>query len=580
MPEQSCPNCGKGYQVGDEVCRYCGFVFPFSTAILAPGALLHGHYEIQEIIHTGGMGYVYLAKDKNLFDRLCIVKQVKEKIRSEDHLKKLEEEAEKMARLSHPNVATIFDHFVESGFYFLVVERIKGKTLSEIYKDRHGQLKEAEVVKWAIAICEVIIYIHNQGIIHRDITPDNIMLTEEGLIKFIDFGSLREFRYIVSGGTAGIGKYGYAPPEQWQGKPGQRSDIFSLGATIYNLLTGFLPLSRTYQTSGTPQREDLYPQYPPIRTKNIDISIQLEAVLQKALQLDINSRFTSALEMQQALKSLNKEITQPNKGLTPTQKKSSGKSRKYVVVGIIVPLVVLLGVGAFLIRHNMTNTASPNMTTTTTLTTAAIQSSNNNPTLTKTLTQTITNTQTITVAPPNNPPPATITNTQTITMTETTSPGSSTSPLSPTTNLTPTMTNTLTTTPTISPGGGLTLLNSGNSVTDNITYAGEMKWYTFQINAADAIHIVLSRGNNSSIGPWLGLLAPDGSIIFEDYGSDISGYPTGEPIQIDRTLTQKGKYLIRVRGARGTMGSYSLSFLMTSISSPTPTPTSTVTPTK
>jgi len=302
----NCPNCGKPYNPGDEVCPDCGLVFPFATEVLAPGTILQGRYEIQELTHTGGMGYIYLAKDKKLYDRLCIVKQVKEPVKSDSDLKKLEEEARRMAKLSHPNVAMILDHFVESGYYFLVVERISGKTLSEIFSERHGQLMEEEVVNWAISICDVISYIHEEGIIHRDISPDNIMLTEAGVIKFVDFGTLRELRYITTRGTAGMGKYGYTPPEQWQGKPTPQSDIFALGATIYYLLTGNLPLSKEYLTGQGPQRQDFSPNFPPIRQKNPEISTELEAVLQKALHLDVSNRYTSAAEFGQALRSLGK----------------------------------------------------------------------------------------------------------------------------------------------------------------------------------------------------------------------------------------------------------------------------------
>jgi len=300
----NCPNCNNPYETGDEVCRTCGFILPITTPVISAGEILQTRYEIQELVHSGGMGYVYLATDKRLYDRFCIVKQVKEPIKSDDHRKKLEEEALRMSKLNHPNVAMILDHFIDGGYYFLVVERIHGKTLSEVFKERRGRLAENEVVAWAISTCDVVSYLHSEGIVHRDISPDNIMFTGEGSIKFIDFGTLREFRYIAPGGTAGIGKYGYTPPEQWQGKPEPRSDIFSLGATIYYLLTGFLPLSREYTTRQAPQKEDFNPSFPPIRTRNPSVSPQLEAALEKALQLDVNARYASAKEFGEALRNL------------------------------------------------------------------------------------------------------------------------------------------------------------------------------------------------------------------------------------------------------------------------------------
>ena len=304
MDERLCPNCNKPYQAGDEVCRFCGFILPLSAAVIPAGTILQTRYEIQDLVHSGGMGYVYLATDKRLYDRLCIVKQIKEPIKSETHRKKLEEEALRMARLDHPNVAIILDHFIDGGYYFLVVERIHGRTLSEVFKEHRGRLTESEVVGWSISICDVVSYLHKEGVVHRDISPDNIMLTGEGSIKFIDFGTLRELRYIVPGGTAGMGKYGYTPPEQWQGKPEFRSDIFALGATIYYLLTGFLPLSKEYLVRQTPQKDDFNPSFPPVRTKNPSISPQLEVVLQKALQLDVNDRYYSVEEFGQALRNL------------------------------------------------------------------------------------------------------------------------------------------------------------------------------------------------------------------------------------------------------------------------------------
>ena len=300
----TCPNCNQPYTPGDEVCQYCGFVFPFSTDVLEPGVLMQSRYKIDGLTHSGGMGNVYPAKDTKFSDRPCIVKQVKEPVKTEEDLRKLEAEAIEMSKLSHPNVAMILDHFVEGPFYYLVVEFIRGKTLSEIFHDRGGRLDEEEVIRWAIAMCDVVSYLHRAGVVHRDISPQNVMLTDDGIIKFIDFGTLRELRDIAAGGTAGMGKFGYAPPEQWMGRPEPRSDIFALGATIYYLLTGFLPISKEYLEGQGPQNEDFNPVFPSIREKNHDVSTGLETVLSKALQLDIEKRHSSAEDLQRELQSL------------------------------------------------------------------------------------------------------------------------------------------------------------------------------------------------------------------------------------------------------------------------------------
>jgi ABC-type transport system substrate-binding protein/cyclophilin family peptidyl-prolyl cis-trans isomerase/serine/threonine protein kinase len=288
------------------------------------------------------MGYVYLAKDKNLFDRLCVVKQVRDRLQSKEHQEKLEEEALRMAKLNHPNVAMILDHFVETGYYFLVVEHIRGKTLSEVFEENNGPLEENEVLQWAKTICDVLVYLHNEGVIHRDISPDNIMLTSDGAIKFIDFGTLRELRKVASGGTAGMGKFGFSPPEQWQGKPEPRSDIFALGATLYFLLTGFLPLSSEYQSGQGSQRTDFYPNFPPIRKKNPVISGQFESVLQKALYLEISTRYATASDM---LRDLNKIILPTKKRVSKTLKRAgkSSKWRTYAIAAFAFLAVIVLG---------------------------------------------------------------------------------------------------------------------------------------------------------------------------------------------------------------------------------------------
>jgi serine/threonine protein kinase len=286
---------------GDEICKYCGCVFPFATEILAPDTILQNRYQVKQLTHTGGMGYIYQTLDMKLDNRVCIIKQVKSPVKSDNDYHKLEKEAIEMAKLHHPNVATILDHFVEGQFYFLTVEFISGKTLGELFEESKGCLSTSDVVKWAISMCDVASYLHNMGIIHQDISPQNIILSDSGAIKFIDFGTLRELHNLAVGLTAGVGKFGYAPPEQWQGHPEPRSDIFALGATIYYLLTGYLPLSEQYLSGQNPQKSDFNPDFPPIRKINNQVSDKLETVLQIALQLDINQRYESADCLKQAL---------------------------------------------------------------------------------------------------------------------------------------------------------------------------------------------------------------------------------------------------------------------------------------
>lgn len=304
MPK--CPYCGNDYKLGEELCVYCGGELPPDTGVLGPSTVLHGRYEIERFVTAGGMGSVYFARDKNVFGKKCVVKQIKERVTSDAVLRRLQEEAQRMAELAHPNVAEIHDHFVEDGRYYLVVEYVPGRTLDEIFSERSGALQEQEVVNWAIQACGVLEHLHKKNHVHRDVSPDNLMATEEGTIMFIDFGTTRELQRIAQG-TAGAGKYGYTPPEQWQGRPVPQSDIFALGATMYHLLTGFLPLSKECLSGQGPLKRDFSPDFPPIRTMNHSVSEELEVILDKALELDVSKRYQSAEDMKADLVALGKE---------------------------------------------------------------------------------------------------------------------------------------------------------------------------------------------------------------------------------------------------------------------------------
>jgi serine/threonine-protein kinase len=269
------------------------------------------------------MGTVYFAVDRQAEGKYCVVKQAKDRVTSEALLKKLQEEAQHMADLSRTvggRIAEILEDFVEDGWFYLIQQRIPGKTLEEVFNEKQP-LEEAEVVGWAIQCCKILQSIHSTNNLHRDISPDNLMLTPMGDIMFIDFGALREFQRIAQG-TMGIGKCGYSPPEQWANSPVTQSDIFALGATAYYLLTGFLPLSNEYRSGAGPQQSDFLPVFPPIRSRDPKLSPELEKILARALDLEVSRRYASAEEMRIELENL---VEAPHKDIPPIYCPKCGK---------------------------------------------------------------------------------------------------------------------------------------------------------------------------------------------------------------------------------------------------------------
>lgn len=214
---------------------------------LKPGVVLNDRYVIVKRIGGGGMGHVYQAQDKRLSDRLVAVKEMIQTHTDETQKTKAVDdflrEAQLLASLDHPSIPTIFDYFIENGRYYLVMYCIQGKDLDIVMQQRKGRVDEETVTTWAIQVCDVLDYIHKQEppIIYRDMKPSNLMLDEKrGKIMLIDFGIARFVAPTVKGVTA-IGTMGYAPPELFSGKVESRSDLYSLGATLFHMLTGSDP---------------------------------------------------------------------------------------------------------------------------------------------------------------------------------------------------------------------------------------------------------------------------------------------------------------------------------------------------
>ena len=267
---------------------------------LEPGTLLVDRYAISNRVGGGGMGSVYRARDKRLADRLCAVKEMIELFADESQRAKAVEdfrrEAAVLARLKHPSIPTIYDNFIEGGRYYLVMEWIGGGDLAEQMRAHGGIVEEATVAKWSAQICDVLYYIHTQNppIIYRDLKPANLMLDDNtGRVMLVDFGIARIVQSTEKGVTA-IGTMGYAPPELFAGKVEPRSDVYSLGATMFHMLTGSDPQDNPlliFDFSKHPRPSQINPA----------ISVDMERILMKTVAHKPEDRPASALELKRSL---------------------------------------------------------------------------------------------------------------------------------------------------------------------------------------------------------------------------------------------------------------------------------------
>ena len=226
--------------------------------LLQPGAVLRDRYRIIAPEGQGGMGAVYRAEDIRLEGRLCAIKEVQPDVADDEvTLRQAQEqfrrEASILARLDHPNLPKVSDYFTENDREYLVMDFVAGRDLREILSEAEAEgrmLEERRVLKWATQLSDALEYLHSQDppVLHRDIKPSNIKLTPGGLIKLVDFGLVKlmapdDNRTITV--LQGRGTVAYTPLEQYGGDTGHtdvRSDIYSLGATLYHLLTHRPPL--------------------------------------------------------------------------------------------------------------------------------------------------------------------------------------------------------------------------------------------------------------------------------------------------------------------------------------------------
>ena len=210
--------------------------------MLEIGTMLSGRYEVLKRVGSGGMADVYMAKDHKLNRNVAVKVLKSEYVEDEKFLKKFETEAQAVARLSHPNIVNIYDVGMEDGINYIVMELAEGITLKE-YIRKKGYLSPKETVEISTQIASAISHAHKNHIIHRDIKPQNILVSDTGIIKVTDFGIAKatSSNTVTSTATA-MGSVHYISPEQAKGRfCDEKSDIYSLGITMYEMVTGHVP---------------------------------------------------------------------------------------------------------------------------------------------------------------------------------------------------------------------------------------------------------------------------------------------------------------------------------------------------
>ena len=270
---------------------------------LDPGTILYSRYEIVRRIGGGGMGAVYLARDRNLGDQPRAVKEmIQSNIDESQHEKAINDfkrESMLLASLEHPSIPTIYDYFYDedAGRFYLVMKYISGGDfLARLRNAPGGRIDEKTVADWACQVADVLEYLHRRPtpIIYRDLKPANLMIDgASGRVMLIDFGIARWVTTQEKGVTA-VGTMGYAPPELFSGKVEPRSDIYSLGATMFHLLTGSDPQDNPlliFDFNKNPRPRQLAPS----------LSNEMEAILMRAVGYKPEDRFRSAAELRDTL---------------------------------------------------------------------------------------------------------------------------------------------------------------------------------------------------------------------------------------------------------------------------------------
>lgn len=271
--------------------------------------LLNNRYQLEDLIGSGGMAVVYLARDRML-ERRVAVKLLRQKYsRDADFRESFRQEALAAANLSHPNIVTVHDFGLDGDHLFIVMEYVPGTNLKNLLKQR-GKFTSEETLDLMVQACAGVGYAHRAGLIHCDIKPQNMLITHDGRLKVTDFGIARALASIQPDEKAAVvwGSPHYFSPEQASGlAPSPASDVYSLGIVMYEMLTGVLPFTAPSAAELARLHREALPAAP--RQINPDIPPDLELILFKVLSKEPSARYRTADQLGRVLSTLREALS-------------------------------------------------------------------------------------------------------------------------------------------------------------------------------------------------------------------------------------------------------------------------------
>ena len=295
------------------------------AGVLNPGVLLaNGEYQVSKVLGQGGFGITYQGVDTKLNRAVALKEFFPEgcwregttvisagrwdKSSYTDAKQRFLQEGQTLGQFNHPGIVRVFYYFEENNTAYMVMEYLQGKTLAELLKSRGGKLPEADALHYIQIVGQALDKVHQAQMLHQDVKPDNIMLAQDGRAVLIDFGAAIDFTGSNAARLTTLLTPGYAPLEQYGQslKCANYTDIYALGATLYHLVTGKVPVSAIERAAGVPLKT--------AREINPAISDRISASIDKAMAMDVNQRPESVKEFLDLL-SLDSSIL----GRSPTQ---------------------------------------------------------------------------------------------------------------------------------------------------------------------------------------------------------------------------------------------------------------------